>query len=113
LPVGYAQTGVTFRAIPADLEDAGRILGGGQLRVLRDVTAPLARSGVIAAWCFIFIGVNPRAVGLDHPVHAVDLGDVGRDLRPEGGRPIRGSPCGGGSDGGTGLSIEVDRVPEL
>ena len=24
---------------------------------LRDVTAPLARSGIIAAWCFIFIGV--------------------------------------------------------
>ncbi len=32
-------------------------LGGGRLRVLRDITAPLARSGVIAAWCFIFIGV--------------------------------------------------------
>ena len=35
----------------------GRILGAGRLRVLRDVTAPLARSGIIAAWCFIFIGV--------------------------------------------------------
>jgi iron(III) transport system permease protein len=57
MPVGYAQSDATFRAIPADLEDAGRILGGGRLRVLRDITAPLARSGVIAAWCFIFIGV--------------------------------------------------------
>src|SRR6266849_10654071 len=36
---------------------AGRILGGGRLRVLRDITAPLAKSGIIAAWCFIFIGV--------------------------------------------------------
>ncbi|MGH7346791.1 MAG: ABC transporter permease, partial [Candidatus Rokuibacteriota bacterium] len=57
MPVGYAQSDATFRAIPVDLEDAGRILGGGRLRVLRDITAPLARSGIIAAWCFIFIGV--------------------------------------------------------
>ena len=57
MPVGYAQSDATFRAIPAELEDAGRILGAGRLRILRDVTAPLARSGIIAAWCFIFIGV--------------------------------------------------------
>jgi iron(III) transport system permease protein len=57
MPVGYAQSDATFRAIPVDLEDAGRILGAGRLRVLRDVTAPLAKSGIIAAWCFIFIGV--------------------------------------------------------
>jgi len=57
LPTGYAQSDATFRGIPAELEDAGRILGAGRLRILRDVTAPLARSGIIAAWCFIFIGV--------------------------------------------------------
>ena len=57
IPVGYAQSDATFRAIPPELEDAGRILGAGRLRILRDVTAPLARSGLIAAWCFIFIGV--------------------------------------------------------
>ena len=57
MPVGYAQSDATFRAIPADLEDAALILGGGRLRVLRDITAPLAKSGIIAAWCFIFIGV--------------------------------------------------------
>jgi iron(III) transport system permease protein len=57
MPVGYAQSDATFRGIPADLEEAGRILGAGRLRILRDVTAPLARSGLIAAWCFIFIGV--------------------------------------------------------
>src|SRR5438034_138065 len=57
MPVGYAQSDATFRGIPADLEEAGRILGAGRLRILRDVTAPLARSGIIAAWCFIFIGV--------------------------------------------------------
>jgi iron(III) transport system permease protein len=57
MPVGYAQSDATFRSVPAELEEAGRILGAGRLRVLRDVTAPLARSGIIAAWCFIFIGV--------------------------------------------------------
>ena len=57
MPVGYAQSDATFRTIPPELEDAGRILGAGRLRILRDVTAPLARSGIIAAWCFIFIGV--------------------------------------------------------
>jgi iron(III) transport system permease protein len=57
MPVGYAQSEATFRTIPPELEDAGRILGAGRLRILRDVTAPLARSGIIAAWCFIFIGV--------------------------------------------------------
>ena len=43
--------------IHPELEDAGRILGAGRLTVLRDITAPLARSGIIAAWCFVFIGV--------------------------------------------------------
>ncbi|HEV8144443.1 MAG TPA: iron ABC transporter permease, partial [Methylomirabilota bacterium] len=57
MPVGYAQSDATFRSIPPDLEEAGRILGAGRLRILRDVTAPLARSGIIAAWSFIFIGV--------------------------------------------------------
>ncbi len=33
------------------------ILGANRLVSLKDVTAPLARSGLIAAWCFIFIGV--------------------------------------------------------
>jgi iron(III) transport system permease protein len=57
MPVGYAQSEATFRTIPPELEDAGRILGAGRLAILRDVTAPLARSGLIAAWCFVFIGV--------------------------------------------------------
>jgi iron(III) transport system permease protein len=57
LPVGYSQSDATFRGVHADLEDAGRSLGAGRLRVLREITAPLARSGIIATWCFIFIGV--------------------------------------------------------
>ena len=57
IPVGYSQSDATFRGIQPELEDAGRILGAGRLRVLGEITAPLARSGIIATWCFIFIGV--------------------------------------------------------
>ena len=57
MPVGYAQSDATFKGVPPELEEAGRILGAGRLRVLREITAPLARSGIIATWCFIFIGV--------------------------------------------------------
>src|SRR5207302_11128406 len=46
-----------FRSVHADLEDAGRILGATRLQALRHITAPLLRTGVIATWCFIFVGV--------------------------------------------------------
>jgi iron(III) transport system permease protein len=57
MPVGYSQSDATFRGIHPELEEAGRILGAGRLRVLREITTPLALSGILAAWCFIFIGV--------------------------------------------------------
>ncbi|HLE79838.1 MAG TPA: iron ABC transporter permease, partial [Dehalococcoidia bacterium] len=53
MPVGYSQSDATFRGIHPELEEAGRILGAGRLRVLREITAPLALSGIIATWCFI------------------------------------------------------------
>ena len=34
-----------------------RILGATRLRTLRDITAPLLRTSVIATWCFIFVAV--------------------------------------------------------
>jgi len=57
MPVGYSQADATMRGIHPELEEAGRILGAGRLRVLREITAPLAKSGIIATWCFVFIGV--------------------------------------------------------
>jgi iron(III) transport system permease protein len=57
MPIGYSQSDTTFKGIHPELEEAARVLGAGRLRVLREITAPLARSGVIATWCFIFIGV--------------------------------------------------------
>jgi len=57
MPVGYSQSDATFRGIHPELEEAGRILGAGRLRVLREIHRALAKSGIIATWCFIFIGV--------------------------------------------------------
>ena len=57
MPIGFSQAESTFKSIHVELEDASRILGANRLVSLKDVTAPLARSGLIAAWCFIFIGV--------------------------------------------------------
>jgi len=57
LPSAYQQMQSAFRSVHADLEDAGRILGATRLRTLRDITAPLLRTSVIATWCFIFVGV--------------------------------------------------------
>jgi len=57
MPIGFSQAETTFKSIHPELEDASRILGANRLQVLKDVTAPLARTGLIATWCFIFIGV--------------------------------------------------------
>jgi len=57
LPAAYQQMQSAYRSVGAELEDASRILGATRLRALRDVTAPLLRTSVIATWCFIFVAV--------------------------------------------------------
>jgi iron(III) transport system permease protein len=57
MPIGFSQAESTFKSIHPELEEASRIIGANRLISLKDVTAPLARSGLIAAWSFIFIGV--------------------------------------------------------
>ncbi len=57
LPVAFQQLRSSFRAVHPELEEASRILGAGRLKTLAHITAPLLKSGVVAAWCFIFIGV--------------------------------------------------------
>jgi iron(III) transport system permease protein len=56
LPAAYQQMQSAFRAIHTELEDASRILGATRLRSLREITAPLLRTSVIATWCFVFVG---------------------------------------------------------
>ena len=57
LPSAYQQLQAAFRTIHPELEEASRILGATRLQSLWQITAPLLRTGVIATWCFIFIGV--------------------------------------------------------
>jgi iron(III) transport system permease protein len=57
LPAAYQQLQAAFRAVHPELEDASRILGATRLQALRQITAPLLRTGLIATWCFIFVGV--------------------------------------------------------
>ena len=57
LPSAYQQLQAAFSTVHPELEDASRILGATRLQSLRRITAPLLRTGVIATWCFIFIGV--------------------------------------------------------
>jgi iron(III) transport system permease protein len=57
LPAAYQQLQAAFRTVHPELEDASRILGATRLKALWQITAPLLRTGVIATWCFIFVGV--------------------------------------------------------
>jgi iron(III) transport system permease protein len=56
LPAAYQQLQSAFRTVHPELEDASRILGATRLVALRQITAPLLRTSVIATWCFIFVG---------------------------------------------------------
>ncbi len=56
LPAAYQQLQSAFRAVNPELEDASRILGATRLKALRQITAPLLRTSVIATWCFVFVG---------------------------------------------------------
>lgn len=55
LPIGYQQFQAAFLSLRAELEEAGRILGAGRLRTLRDITAPLLRTTVVSTWCLVFV----------------------------------------------------------
>jgi iron(III) transport system permease protein len=57
LPAAYQQLQSAFQSVHPELEEAARLSGAGRMRTLRDILAPLLKSGVLAAWCFIFIGV--------------------------------------------------------
>jgi iron(III) transport system permease protein len=56
IPVGFSQIDATMKGVHEEFEEAARILGADRLRVLAGITLPLARSGVVAAWCLMFIG---------------------------------------------------------
>ncbi|MEJ1977881.1 MAG: iron ABC transporter permease [Acetobacteraceae bacterium] len=57
LPAGFQQVQAALRGLHVELEDAARIFGATRLTALRQITAPLLRSTIIATWCIVFIGV--------------------------------------------------------
>lgn len=57
LPAAYQQLQSALKSVHPELEDASRILGATRMRSLRQITAPLLRTSVIATWCFIFVSV--------------------------------------------------------
>ncbi|WP_460451137.1 ABC transporter permease [Alsobacter sp. SYSU BS001988] len=56
MPAGYQQLSSAFKSIHPELEEASRILGATRMMALRQITAPLLRTSVVATWCFVFIG---------------------------------------------------------
>jgi iron(III) transport system permease protein len=56
MPGGYQQMSAAFKSIHPELEEAGRIFGATRMTALRQITAPLLRTSIVATWCFIFIG---------------------------------------------------------
>ena len=55
LPIGYANADAAIRSINPEMEEAVRILGGGRLRAIRYVLAPLMQRSLIGAWLLVFI----------------------------------------------------------
>jgi iron(III) transport system permease protein len=55
LPFAYTAATTALVNVHDDLEGAARVLGATRLRVLRDITAPLIRSGVLSAWILVFV----------------------------------------------------------
>jgi len=51
----YRTAAAKFAQIDASLEEAARTAGARWFEVLRDVTLPLTRSGILAAWAILFI----------------------------------------------------------
>jgi iron(III) transport system permease protein len=52
---GLQTTRASLAQIHDSLEEAGQAAGAGRLRVIRDITFPLLRPGMVAGWILIFI----------------------------------------------------------
>jgi iron(III) transport system permease protein len=57
MPAGFQQVQSALRGLHVELEEASRIFGASRLKALRQITAPLLRTTIIATWCIVFIGV--------------------------------------------------------
>src|SRR5262249_2350673 len=65
LAYGMRLVSGTLLQVGPELEEAGRTVGASDLRVKRDITIPLIRTGMIASWLLIFlIFVREYSTGL-------------------------------------------------
>lgn len=55
LPFAYTSCAAAVANVHDDLEGAARVIGATRLQVLRDITAPLVRSGITSAWILAFV----------------------------------------------------------
>lgn len=55
LPRAVRSASAALAAVDPSLEDAGRIAGASWGRVIRTVSLPLVRPGLLAAWIFVFV----------------------------------------------------------
>lgn len=55
LPFGLRLVSTSFTQVGRELEEAAHVTGAGAFRVARNVTLPLARHGLIAAWLLAFL----------------------------------------------------------
>lgn len=55
LPIAYANCSAAVRTVHPEMEEAVRILGGGRLRAIRAVVAPLMKKSLFGAWLIVFI----------------------------------------------------------
>jgi iron(III) transport system permease protein len=54
LPYAYMTCGTALSTVHVDLEHAARVFGASNLRVLRQITAPLIRGGILTGWIVVF-----------------------------------------------------------
>lgn len=55
LPIAYVNCEAGMRSLNPEMEEAVRILGGGRIRALLQVVAPLLKSNLVGAWLLVFI----------------------------------------------------------
>ncbi len=55
LPIAFANSNASLRAVHPEMEEAARILGSGRLRTVGLITAPLIRRSLIGGWLIVFI----------------------------------------------------------
>jgi iron(III) transport system permease protein len=85
LPIAYVNCLAALRAISPELEEAARILGGGPLRALAGIVAPLLKRSLAGCWLLIFIPATRELstaiflVGAKTRVIAVMLLDLSED----------------------------------